>query len=422
MPPASIKKLMHSSLVNLSSEDGINASGRDEIYGCVFGRDSAITIMKILNVIKKEPNQFLLETSKKTLLTLINLQGRIKDTKTGEEPGKFIHEFRKDKYEHLISSKPPWFLHKDKTLKNYDSIDSTPLALITIYKFYEITKDEYFLADSLKAVRFGLEWLLNYADRDNDGLIEYSFKRRKFGGLRVQSWTDSTESLEQADGTFPKYPIAPVEAQSYAWLAAHLWADYFEKYDLELSLKLRSFARKIKKVFNKKFKIQDNGNTYFAQALDGNKNQIKTITANPLLALWTSYEKHDQYHSIIEKKYIPDVIKRVFQPDMFVTDYGIRTMSSNSATYNPNQDSYHNGSFWPFLNGLIHEGLLNFGFTIEAEKLKLATLKPIKHFQTPIELYVKDEDGYKEYRNADGQVSTRQQAWSAAAILDLAYC
>jgi len=422
MQSAQLRKLMYKTLEDLSSDEILLASAKDEVYGALFGRDSTITILKVIKVLEHHPNDKLKAVCRKTLLKLIGLQGKIKNGKTGEEPGKFIHEFRTEKYEHLISGTFPWFLHHDKTLKNYDSIDSTPLALIAIYKFYKLTKDEEFLSQAIKPVRYGLKWILKYADRDADGLIEYSFSaRRKFGGLKVQSWTDSVESVQQADGTFPKYPIAPVEAQAYAWLATHLWADYFKKYDLEFSLTLRSFARNIKKTFNKKYKIEDQGLVYFAQALDGDKKQIKTITANPLLALWSSYEKHGKHQSIIKRKYLADVIKRSFQKDMFVKDSGIRTMSSLSPTFNPNQDSYHNGSFWPFLNGLVYEGLVNFGFIEQALMLKRATLKPIKHFQTPIELYVKDKGGYKEYKNGNGQVSTRYQAWSAAAILHLAH-
>ena len=41
---------VYSDLLSLATEDGINASGKDEMYGCIFGRDSAITILKILKV------------------------------------------------------------------------------------------------------------------------------------------------------------------------------------------------------------------------------------------------------------------------------------------------------------------------------------------------------------------------------------
>jgi glycogen debranching enzyme len=105
---------------------------------------------------------------------------------------------------------------------------------------------------------------------------------------------------------------------------------------------------------------------------------------------------------------------------MFDQDAGVRTMSMFSKTFNSTQNSYHNGSFWPKLNGMSHEGVAAWGFRKEADMLKQATLKPLLYFGSPIELYVKAQDGtLLEYRNDFGQVSCRKQAWSAAATLDL---
>src|SRR5689334_21989091 len=101
--------------------------------------------------------------------------------------------------------------------------------------------------------------------------------------------------------------------------------------------------------------------------------------------------------------------------DMFDETAGIRTMSKLSLTFNPNQNSYHNGSFWPKLNGLAYEGLLKWGFLNEAKMLRTASLLPIYYFKSPIELYVKKEKEYLEYKNESGQVSCKKQAWSAAS-------
>ena len=106
-------------------------------------------------------------------------------------------------------------------------------------------------------------------------------------------------------------------------------------------------------------------------------------------------------------------------PDLFDQDAGIRTMSTLSETFNPTADSYHNGSFWPILNGMIYEGLVNFGYADPANRLKIASLSGLSHFQTPIELYIKDAQGnFIEYKNNRGQTSCKEQAWSAAAGLD----
>jgi glycogen debranching enzyme len=156
------------------------------------------------------------------------------------------------------------------------------------------------------------------------------------------------------------------------------------------------------------------------QALDGFKNQLNTVTGNPLLLLWATYEKNGKPESIIEENLVPDLVKRAFLPDMFEKDAGIRTMSTKARTYIPGQNSYHNGSFWPKLNGMAHEGLTAWGYQEEAAQLKVATLAPIRHFGQPIELYVKDaQKKYLPYENEEGRQGCYQQAWSAATALDL---
>lgn len=416
-----IKDTAYNSLLELSTDQGFNASGKNEIYGCFFGRDNVLTLLKILRVHSRYPSEELLEVCRRALLTLVEHQGRAFNVESGEQPGKFIHEFRKDNFNHLLALERPWYIYPDGILRNYDSIDSTPLSLIGLYKYWKITGDNGFLGEVLPAVEEGLNWLITFGDQDKDSLIEYSFDpERRYGGLVVQSWTDSHESMRDSRGNFPKYPIAPVEVQGYAWLAFRLWADYYLKHAPEFGKKLFERAKKIKKSFNRLYVFENEGKIYLANALDGDKKQIRTVTPNPLLCLWASYDDGLSAESVVEKEFIGEVVGRAFGRDLFVGDAGLRTMSSSSPTYNPHQDSYHNGSFWPILNGLVVEGLENFGYFDEAARLIDATLLPIEYFDSPIELYVKGDEGYMEYRNSGGQVSCRQQAWSAAVLLDLA--
>lgn len=431
---SSLRNTIYNSVLDLATEKGINASGKEEIYGCIFGRDSFITILKLLKVYSNPQAQKNLDIaplrkmSQTALETLISLQGKETHLESGEEPGKFIHEYRTERYDHLVN-KPerPWYLYPDKIMRNYDSIDSTPLGLIAIHSFWKATKDDAFALKALPAVESGLNWIITYGDRDKDQLLEYELPReRKHGGLVVQSWTDSTESLLQPDGSFPLYPIAPVEVQGYAWLALKLWADFYNDTNRQytktdnFAQKLTHQAEQMKERFNELFLFNSDGLMYPSQALDGTKKQINTVTGNPLLLLWATYKNQGKTEAIIEDRYIPDLVNRAFLPDVFVEDAGIRTMSAKAKTYIPGQNSYHNGSFWPKLNGMSHEGLQNWGYEREAEKLKKATLKPIEHFGTPIELYIKDDNGtYLPYQNERGQQACRQQAWSAAAALDL---
>lgn len=408
------RNYIYQSLLSLATDDGINASGKEEIYGCIFGRDSALTILKILKVHRKWPSDELMKVCRRALLTLCALQGKEINIESGEEPGKFIHEFRKERHEHLTNHPlKPWYLYSDGFLRNYDSIDSTPLVLIALYRYWQATSDSEFLSAVLPHVEKGLKWIIEFGDKNKDGLVDYSLhSERKYGGLAVQSWTDSHESLRQADGFFPKYPIAPVEAQAFAWLALKLWSNFFPR-------GLCIQAAKVKKAFNRHFIFKD-GSFYFAgQAIDGEGELIKTITGNPLICLWASDKKLSKVECIIEDEFIGSMVDRAFQPDLFDFDAGVRTMSTLSPTFNSNRDSYHNGSFWPVLNGLITEGLEYWGYEEKVKILKEASLKPIYHFNSPIELYMKDNEGnLSEYLSASGQIGCKVQAWSAASALD----
>lgn len=432
MKLSNLRNVAYTSLLELSTTEGIFASGKQEVYGCIFGRDSAITCLKILRAIETHPNhpEFdstkLLSIVRNALIKLTALQGKEVNEESGEEPGKFIHEYRKDKYERLINRPKPWYVYSDGILRNYDSIDSTPLALIAIYKYWQITKDDRFLLEVLPAVDAGLDWIKDFADKDRDFLVEYELpETREHGGLVVQSWTDSMQSLLQSDGSFPVYPIAPVEVQGYTWLALKLWGEFYLDNKLENETKidgkkLINLAKLTKYSFNKYFMCDDGSYLFPAQALDGRKRQINTVTGNALLLLWATYSKNGRKESIIDDKYIPYLVERSFADDMFEKDAGIRTMSTKAATFNPNTDSYHNGSFWPKLNGMVHEGLTKWGYKEKADLLKAASIKPIEYFGTPIELYIKSMEGtYHPYKNQRGQESCKVQAWSAAVMLDL---
>lgn len=418
---AQFRQSVYQNLLDLVTDEGINASGKDEIYGCIFGRDSALTILKILKVYQKFPSSELLQICRRALLTLCVLQGKEVNIESGEQPGKFIHEYRKEKHEHLTGlSEKPWYLYPDGIMRNYDSLDSTPLALLAIYKYWEVTQDCEFLSLVLPHVEQGLNWIITYGDSNKDNLVDYQFHpERRYGGLLVQSWTDSHESLRKVDGLFPKYPIAPVEVQGKAWLVLKLWSGFYADSSPAFSHKLSVQADKLKYVFNKLFIFED-GDYYFGgQAIDGNGRLIKTITANPLISLWAAKKQAGKVECIVKEEFLQSIVKRAFLPDLFDKEAGIRTMSTLSSTFNPNRDSYHNGSFWPMLNGLITEGLENFGFLKEAEKLKQASLKPLFHFKSPVELYIKDHLGnFVEYASPSGQVGCKVQAWSAASALD----
>ncbi|MFO0703741.1 MAG: hypothetical protein U0525_03390 [Patescibacteria group bacterium] len=401
----------------LSEDNIVFASSRQEAYGCVFGRDTAITCIFLLDSIANMQEKGVLEIVEASLKNLMTLQGKDFVLESGEEPGKVIHEYRIRDYERLINRQKPWYVYPDGILRNYDSIDSTPLALIAIYRLIQISKTKENIDFFIPLVKKSLNWLLNYSDSNKDGLVDYELKNnRTYGGLSVQSWTDSFHIFGEDLTKIPTYPIAPLEVQAIAWYAAKCWSSYFKDIDSEISHTLTSYASKIKLIFVEKYLANDNFGSYLAQAIDGKGNTIKTLSGNIGFVL---------YFSIFENEYLIDhelaeiLIKRLFSSDMYHPQGGIRTMSKLASLYDPSIHSYHNGSFWPMLNTITYLGLIKYGHLEKAKQLYEASMYFYTKFNSPLELYIIDAQGnFREYvSKLSGKKGCRYQAWSAAGLM-----
>lgn len=380
----------------LASEEGVLASGRNEAYGCIFGRDSLIVALHLLRAYDRRGNPYLLEVVQKILRSLANLQGRATVPESGEEPGKIIHEYRTHGHEHLTKlAEDPWYLYPEGVMRNYDSVDATPLFLIAVDE-YRKRGDERFANTLLPAVREALHWLTRFS-----GFVTYAFSpTRKHGGLRVQSWMDSTESLfDEASPERPPYPIAPVEAQAYAWSAYKRWGE-------------DARAAELKRAFNEAFIIRGRRSLSLAYALDGRGKQLTAPRSSMGHVLWAAVGGE----CILASEHIPGLRNRLMARDLFVPQAGIRTLSSLSTHYHP--QSYHNGSIWPHDTAILAEGLENFGYTDDANRVRHALLSAYAHFKTPVELFTYDR-GLKPYKSPTGHEACKVQAWSAAALLAL---
>ncbi|MEK7099807.1 MAG: amylo-alpha-1,6-glucosidase [Patescibacteria group bacterium] len=402
----------------LEVDRGILASSKEEIYGCVFGRDSLLTSLLLLRTYEYTKDAYLLALVRKILIGVAKLQGREVNLESGEEPGKIIHEFRPDNHEHLTNHpEHPWFLYPDGIMRNYDTVDATPLFLLTLLRYYDQSHDEVILELLGANLRDALGWILNYGLRSRDGFISYSFKpERTKGGLRVQSWMDSTESVffeETMDQ--PEYSIAPVEVQAYAYAALAAWSTYFRSLDAAFADRLAVAAKTLKGTFNTQF-IQDNGSgVYLAYALDGAGKPLLSKRSSMGHVLFADTPKGFGRDSILKEQYAREIADQLMSPELFVPEAGIRTLATTSRNYLPN--SYHNGSIWPHDTAIIADGLDEYGFREEAASVRRALLNAYRHFETPLELFVYDQEGFKEYRGPGGQGACREQAWSAAALL-----
>ena len=419
----------------LETERGILASARNELFGCIFGRDSLITSLQLLRTYQQTDQEYFLGVVRKVLLTLSELQGKDLNIESGEEPGKIIHEYRPDKHEHLTrpgganGAERSWYLYPDQIMRNYDTIDATPLFLIAVYRYQQImvkrgTPDTEFMRQVMPSIKAAINWIFWYADGNDDGFVDYQLKpNRTFGGLQNQNWMDSSEATFHEDGSPVVYPIAPVEAQAYVYAALRMWSEYFATHktsgkqsDLFVSQMLKRKANELKARFNEVFVVRGS-KVYVASGIDGQGKLLQSVRSSMGHCLWASLNPADdgQLDGIIDQKYVPAIVRQLLSPDMFEPDAGVRTLSRRSKGFEPN--SYHNGSIWPHDNAMIADGLEYYGYTDEASLVRIALLKAVAHFKHPLELYVYDRS-YSDYIAPHGQTANKTQAWAAAAILN----
>lgn len=409
------------SIRELETAEGILASSRGEAYGCIFGRDSLITALQLLKIHERTRDPYFLRLTEKVLRTLGNLQGRSHQMESGEQPGKIIHEFRPDNHEHLTAlAESPWFIYPTGEMRNYDSVDSTPLYLMAAGEYLRLTDDPSFATSLMPYVRQALAWLMDYGDQNGDAFVDYSLHpERTFGGLSVQSWMDSSESVFYEDSSErPPYPVAPVEVQAYAWVALRVWGERLsaveDEDDRALGARLLCRADTLKLRFNQEFVSKGARSATLAFAIDGKGTRLTSTRSSIGHVLWAAHKGE----SVLDTQYVPKVRNRLMSRDMFVPQAGVRTLSSRSRRFNPT--SYHNGSIWPHDTAMLAEGLEQFGYRGEAERVREALSRAYRHFKTPIELYGYRR-GFREYVHANGAGGAcRIQAWSAAALLSVA--
>ena len=333
--------------LHTSTADGNVIAAGIPWYVSVFGRDALITAHQLLMVNPR--------CARDALLVLAAHQGTREDPWRDEEPGKILHEIRKG--ELARAGAVPHTPY-------YGSADATPWFLILLGQYFRWTGDREFAKSMLPAAEAALAWMDTYGDRDRDGFIEY--ETRSPLGLRNQGWKDSWDSVVHADGRLADAPIALVEVQAYAYMAKTRMADLFDALgDEERADQLRGEALMLRARFNEAFWMDDEH--YFAEALDKDKRQVRSVTSNP---------GHALYCDIVDADKAEHVARRLLQPDMF-SGWGIRTMSKAASAYNPM--SYHNGSVWPHDNALIAAGLKRHGFVKATTRLATAMFDAAIH-------------------------------------------
>jgi glycogen debranching enzyme len=354
----------------------------------VFGRDSLIAAYEAM--------PFHQELAQATLEALAELQATDWDNFRDAEPGKIMHELRRGTLARLgrIPHTPYYGTH-----------DATMLWLIVLDEYERWSGDAAFVRRLETNARAALGWLEGPADLDGDGYVEYRKRSSSELALDNHCWKDSDGSIVFADGRRAEAPIATCELQGYAYDArlrtARLMREVWD--DEETAERLERDAAELKRRFNRDFWVKER--RHFALALDSDKRQVDALTSNTGQLLWSG---------IVDQSRAAAVVRRLMRDDMF-SGWGLRTMSSADAGYNPLE--YHNGTVWPHDTAIVAEGMRRYGFHDEAGQLCHALLDAATAFshQLPEVFagFARDKTNVPiEYPGA-----LKPQSWAAASPL-----
>ena len=250
------------------------------------------------------------------------------------EPGKILHELRRGR------AAETWFGTYYGTRRRDAAVPDPALGGLALDGRRAIVA-ERLREPALAALR----WIDEYGDRDGDGFVEY--ERRTPRGLENQSWKDSGDSQRFHDGAFATTPIAPAEVQGYV-------------YDAKLRhrrARARGLARRRRSPPGSRPRppscsaVSTSSSGSMSAAASTRSRSTATSGASTRSAR-TSATCSGAGSCRRERV---DAVARRLMGDELWSGWGIRTMSTGDAAYNPL--SYHNGTVWPHDTSLGAWGL-----------------------------------------------------------------
>ncbi|MGX9924095.1 glycogen debranching N-terminal domain-containing protein [Streptomyces sp. NPDC002248] len=328
-----------------------------------------------------------------TLRTLARRQGTRSDPETDEQPGKILHEVRREGQTPTGTfALPPVY---------YGTVDATPLWVVLLHDAWRWGMDPREVEALLPHAEAALDWLATHGDADGDGLLEYIDTTGR--GLANQGWKDSGDSIRWRDGRLAEAPIALCEVQAYAYEAARDGAALLRAFGRPGAEHWEEWAERLRARFRESFWVSDARGRYPAVALDAHKRPVDSVTSGFGHLLGTG---------LLDPEESALLAARLTAPDLD-SGFGLRTLSTGSAGFNP--FGYHIGSVWPHDTAIAVHGLARAGFPDEAARLAHGLIAASEGFAGRLPELFAGHSAEEATRPLPYPASCRPQSWAAAA-------
>lgn len=417
-------------LTELVTPNGIYASaniGWEGPYHAWFGRDLAYTARFLFAALEHGGDRELATVALDALISFIKWRGRRNDPATGEEFGGAAHEIRVELGDvHAVqhaarTNKLPWYIDPtDGILKNWDTADATPLIVRETLRGHQLLARQM-EPETEKGIREMLGWIVARTEK-YDGMVGFLSAKlqpeRTHSGLVNQGWKDTEDIYQAPDGENAPHPIKDVLVNAQAWAALRDGAEYFSRQDSAFSEQLRAVADMLQVKFNDSetgFVLPSREG--LAQAIDGNGNRLEQRAVDQGAVLEARTMSGEV---IVNSEVAAGIIDEMMSADMFNPDAGLRNYALG--TEFSHGTKYHGSShtYWPLMSGVVALGLEQVGEDVKAEKIMRGMLNAVRILGTNIEMFVQNEqDDFEPWSHPDpdiGQMSSREQAWTAGAV------
>ena len=297
-------------------------------FSTPFGRDGIIAAWQMLWL---DPS-----LARGVLTYLARRQSTETSAFRDSQPGKIMHETRGGEMSAL--HEVPFGLY-------YGGVDTTCLFVALAGAYARRTGDLALIRDLWPNLIAATEWMRDHGDSNGDGLIDYA--RAAETGLSNQGWKDSEDSIFDADGRFPKGPVALLEVQGYAFAAWTALADLGALLGDGRAEEWRARAETVRALVEDRFWMEDQN--FYAVALDGDGRQMQAIGSNAGHLLFSGLPSPERARLVTRRMLTAE----------FRSGWGLRTLAKGQARFNPM--SYHNGSVWPHDTAMAAAGMARYG-------------------------------------------------------------